>query len=289
MLEAMGASDAELLICCRAAEPTRAVARIGRRRGARSGSVRRSRRGRARHRTRRAARDRSRGHRGSGHRHRIAVHGRRGPQCPASRLTPATPERRDRATSLTGAMSNRTLVLCKPDAVERGLVGEIVGRLERKGLTIRAHRAAHDRRRPGGPPLRRAPREAVLRRSRRVHHPWAARRDGGRGRPRHVEGRAHADGHDEPPRGGARARSAATSPSRPSENLVHGSDGPESAEREIALFFPGLGVDEFHVARRPNPATIGRGPGGAGRRTGWTAPGGGRSLGHSHRPEPSLS
>ena len=33
-------------------------------------------------------------------------------------------------------MSTRTLVLCKPDAVERGLVGEIVGRLERKGLTI---------------------------------------------------------------------------------------------------------------------------------------------------------
>ena len=33
-------------------------------------------------------------------------------------------------------MSTRTLVLCKPDAVERGLVGEIVGRIERKGLTI---------------------------------------------------------------------------------------------------------------------------------------------------------
>src|SRR5206468_12059686 len=33
-------------------------------------------------------------------------------------------------------MSDRTLVLCKPDAVERGLVGEIVGRLERRGLTI---------------------------------------------------------------------------------------------------------------------------------------------------------
>ena len=29
---------------------------------------------------------------------------------------------------------DRTLVICKPDAVERGLVGEIVGRLERKGL-----------------------------------------------------------------------------------------------------------------------------------------------------------
>jgi nucleoside diphosphate kinase len=35
-------------------------------------------------------------------------------------------------------MSTRTLFLCKPDAVERGLVGEIVGRVERKGLTILA-------------------------------------------------------------------------------------------------------------------------------------------------------
>ena len=33
-------------------------------------------------------------------------------------------------------MSDRTLFLCKPDAVERGLVGEIVGRLERRSLTI---------------------------------------------------------------------------------------------------------------------------------------------------------
>ena len=31
---------------------------------------------------------------------------------------------------------DRTLVLCKPDAVERRLVGEIISRLERKGLTI---------------------------------------------------------------------------------------------------------------------------------------------------------
>ena len=30
----------------------------------------------------------------------------------------------------------RTLVLCKPDAVERGLVGEIVTRLERRGISI---------------------------------------------------------------------------------------------------------------------------------------------------------
>ena len=33
---------------------------------------------------------------------------------------------------------DRTLVICKPDAVERGLVGEIVGRFERRGLSIAA-------------------------------------------------------------------------------------------------------------------------------------------------------
>src|ERR1700710_2333860 len=33
-------------------------------------------------------------------------------------------------------MSDRTLVLCKPDCVERGLVGEGIGRLERKQLKI---------------------------------------------------------------------------------------------------------------------------------------------------------
>ena len=31
---------------------------------------------------------------------------------------------------------DRTLVICKPDAVERGLVGEIIGRFERKGFTL---------------------------------------------------------------------------------------------------------------------------------------------------------
>src|SRR5512140_3336272 len=35
-------------------------------------------------------------------------------------------------------MSERTLVLCKPDAVERRLVGEIVRRIEAKGLTLAA-------------------------------------------------------------------------------------------------------------------------------------------------------
>ena len=35
-------------------------------------------------------------------------------------------------------MTKRTFVMCKPDAVERGLVGEIVARIERKGLTLAA-------------------------------------------------------------------------------------------------------------------------------------------------------
>ncbi|NBO67576.1 MAG: nucleoside-diphosphate kinase, partial [Actinobacteria bacterium] len=40
-------------------------------------------------------------------------------------------------------MSNRTLVLLKPDAVERSLVGEILGRFEAKGLKIVAMQLRH--------------------------------------------------------------------------------------------------------------------------------------------------
>ena len=38
---------------------------------------------------------------------------------------------------------DRTLVICKPDAVERGLVGEIIGRFERKGLKVVAAELRH--------------------------------------------------------------------------------------------------------------------------------------------------
>ena len=56
------------------------------------------------------------------------------------RVTPATGEdrltpKRDRRTPERD-MSQRTLVLLKPDAVRRGLIGEILGRVEAKGLTI---------------------------------------------------------------------------------------------------------------------------------------------------------
>jgi nucleoside-diphosphate kinase len=134
---------------------------------------------------------------------------------------------------------NRTLVLCKPDAVERGLVGEIVGRLERRGLRIVAmdlrqldaefagrHYEEH-REKPFFGELvsfiTRSPLVAMV-----VEGPgdtWQiVRKTMGATNPREAEP------------GTIRADLALET----TENLVHGSDGPESAEREIGLFFPDL-------------------------------------------------
>ena len=134
---------------------------------------------------------------------------------------------------------NRTLVLLKPDAVERALTGEIIGRFERKGLrivameqrlldqgTARKHYAEHE-----GKPffdelvtfITRSPLVAmvlegpddtwqVVRTLMGVTNPCQAAPGTIRGDLATLTG----------------------------ENLVHGSDGPESAEREIGLFFPDL-------------------------------------------------
>jgi nucleoside-diphosphate kinase len=132
---------------------------------------------------------------------------------------------------------SRTLVLCKPDAVERGLVGEIVGRLERRGLAIVAmdmrridaefagrHYEEH-RDKPFFDELvafiTRSPLVAMV-----VEGPddtWqVVRTTMGATNPREaVPGTIRGDLAIET-----------------TENLVHGSDGPESAAREIALFFP---------------------------------------------------
>ena len=135
-------------------------------------------------------------------------------------------------------MSTRTLVLCKPDAVERGLVGEIVGRLERKGLTISAlelrtidaelagqHYDEH-RERPffgelvefitGGPLV-----ALVVEGSNAVA---GTRRIMGVTNP--VEATP----------GSIRGDYALEI----GQNLVHGSDSPDSAQREIGIFFPQL-------------------------------------------------
>jgi nucleoside-diphosphate kinase len=136
-------------------------------------------------------------------------------------------------------MSNRTLVLCKPDAVERGLVGEIVGRLERKGLVIVAlelrtideslagrHYEEH-RERPFFGEL-----VAFITRGPLV----AMVVEGGTDTWKVVRGMMGVTNPREAAPGTIRGDLALET----GENLVHGSDGPESAAREIALFFPNL-------------------------------------------------
>lgn len=133
----------------------------------------------------------------------------------------------------------RTLVLCKPDAVERGLVGEIVSRFEAKGLSIVAMRmltidaelagrhysehlgkAFYDElvtfigRSPSVAMVLEGPDDTweIVRTLMGPTHPATA------------------------PPGTIRGDFGTLV----TENLVHGSDGADSAAREIALFFPDL-------------------------------------------------
>jgi nucleoside-diphosphate kinase len=134
---------------------------------------------------------------------------------------------------------DRTLVLCKPDAVERGLVGEIVSRIERRGMTIVAmdlrtidaeFAGRHYEEHRGKPFfddlvafITRGPLVAMV-----------------------VEGGEDTWQTVRTMMGATRPREAAPGTIRgdlaveTTENLVHGSDGPDSAAREIALFFPDL-------------------------------------------------
>lgn len=133
-------------------------------------------------------------------------------------------------------MDERTLVLIKPDGVQRALAGEILARFERRGLIVRAARFV------------------------RIERDLAER---------------HYEEHREKPFFGelvefitsgptlalvlegesaievVRTTMGATNPTTAApgtirgdlalampDNLVHGSDSPESAQREIALWFP---------------------------------------------------
>ena len=134
----------------------------------------------------------------------------------------------------------RTLVLLKPDAVRRGLVGEILSRFEAKGLTIVAmehrridaaladqHYAEHVEK-DFYPPLRDFVTSGplvslVLEGDEAVE---VVRAINGA-----TDGRAAAPGT---------IRGDLSLSNR--ENLVHGSDSPESAEREIAIWFPQLAL-----------------------------------------------
>ena len=135
-------------------------------------------------------------------------------------------------------VSQRTLVLLKPDAVRRGLVGEIVGRFEAKGLAVVAmelrtidaakadeHYAEHVER-DFYPPLRAfvtsGPLVAMVLEGDEaieVVRALNGATDGRKAAPGTVRGDLSLSNR---------------------ENLVHGSDSPESAEREIKIWFPEL-------------------------------------------------
>lgn len=136
-------------------------------------------------------------------------------------------------------MTERTLILIKPDGVRRGLVGEVISRIERKGLKLVAmdlrvadkavaeeHYAEHKERPFYGELvdfITSAPLVAGV-----------------------VEG-PNAIAAWRQLAGGTNPVEAATPGSirgdfalEVSENIVHGSDSPESAEREIGIWFPNL-------------------------------------------------
>jgi nucleoside-diphosphate kinase len=135
-------------------------------------------------------------------------------------------------------MTQRTLVLLKPDAVRRGLAGVLLSRYESKGLTIVAmdlrsidvdtadrHYAEHLEK-DWYPPLRTfvtsGPSVAmVLEGDEAVEVVRAVNgaTDGRKAAPGSIRGDYSLSNR---------------------ENLVHGSDSAESAEREIAIFFPQL-------------------------------------------------
>ncbi len=135
-------------------------------------------------------------------------------------------------------MTQRTLVLLKPDTVRRGLVGQVLSRFESKGLTI----VAMDLRQITGEQADKHYAEHV---DKDFYPPLRAFVTSGPMVSLVVEG----DEAVEVVRGlnGATdGRKAAQGTIRGDwslsnrENLVHGSDSAESAAREIALWFPSL-------------------------------------------------
>jgi len=129
----------------------------------------------------------------------------------------------------------RTLILIKPDAVRRRLSGEILGRIEARGLTVRAgklltvsralgeeHYAEHKEKPFFGELV-----EFII-----SGPTWAlvVEGDGAIATMRKTIG-ATDPANAEP--GTIRGDLAMSMP----DNLVHGSDSPESAEREVALWF----------------------------------------------------
>jgi nucleoside-diphosphate kinase len=136
--------------------------------------------------------------------------------------------------------TEKTLILVKPDGVRRGLVGEVISRIETKGYAIDAvrmlqadaallekHYAEHVGK-PFYEPLvefmMSGPIVAIVASGNRV-----------------IEGFRSLAGVTDPTvaaPGTIRGDLARDQGTKVMQNLVHGSDSPESAAREIAIFFP---------------------------------------------------
>lgn len=135
-------------------------------------------------------------------------------------------------------MVERTLVLIKPDAMRRGLVGEILARYERKGLTI----VAMDQRVVDGDLADRHYAEHL---EKDFYPPLRAFMISGPLIAAILEGESAIE-VVRLLNGATDARKAEPGTIRGDlalsnrENLVHGSDSPEAAKREIELYFPGL-------------------------------------------------
>ena len=136
---------------------------------------------------------------------------------------------------------DRTLVICKPDAVERRLVGEIIGRFEGKGFTLVAAE------------LRQLDTEILARHyEEHVRKPFyddlVAFMSRSPSMVMVVEGPEETFAVVRSMMGTTNPREAAPGTIRGdlgtlfTENLVHGSDSQASAEREIGIFFPDLAV-----------------------------------------------
>jgi nucleoside-diphosphate kinase len=133
-------------------------------------------------------------------------------------------------------MTERTLLLIKPDGVERRLVGEILGRVERKGLTIaalqlrtvsdelaRRHYAEHDGKSFFGSLVEFITSSPLV----------AAIIEG----PRAIAAIRQLAGGTDPVDKALPGTIRGDFGLETQFNLVHGSDSPESAEREIELWF----------------------------------------------------
>ncbi|ORW51256.1 nucleoside-diphosphate kinase [Mycobacterium paraense] len=136
-------------------------------------------------------------------------------------------------------MTERTLVLIKPDAVERHLIGEIISRIERKGLTIAAlelrhvseelagqHYAEHE-----GKPFFGSLLEFI------TSGPVVAAVVEG---PRAIAAFRQVAGGTDPVEKATPGTIRGDFGLETQFNLVHGSDSGDSAKREIALWFPGI-------------------------------------------------